>query len=843
LTIWKKAISAATSAALLASLLATAVAPAAFASITQTSAGNVAQGTTSANTATFLFTEKSKAALDVGVSGWMYVTILDHAGGNTVSWAGTPVVSAPDSLGVSVSISGAPIGNILGIRITGHDNDNIETIAISGLKVKASSAAAPGDLQATLSDSATGSIWQAFYSAATNASGKLVGAVGVGSSGFSIALDTNSPCSFTATATVGNPLVIAGSNPENITSASIAALSSGIQAVTVVSPVTTVNHLANDVVTQATGTCTGLSSTLAMGAPATVVEAVDYYGVSNPTVYPGESNADAADLVANEPSYGFLAKGTTLTFTIATGGVVFSGLPSLSGLAGSAVLSSDRKSVVVTITTASLVDFTSGTTLGNIHYDVAASVPGGTYVEVGLALSGGLLVVGSPATNAVVFRGINASAPTPTVYIGENSQATGLVTLTEQAAGFFQSGTGNNNVIEVCDTGVHYDFTFAPWAKVTAGDLKLREGSVVSPDNIVEGTQSGDCYTWTVWTGSTAASTIVIGNSTFASGPIVNVHTDQAPGIVALNVYSGNDSVYTSGRIATVGFAVAAYRNQVAVTALSQPLIPAGAKTKAGAIQVAETANGQLKRWEHICVEVLPRVSNELFQDTYLQALTTADLPIVTATGGLVVGPVSMSDYDCDSFGRQVGVTALYVGTHAVSFHFDILQQSTSGTGKAVIDNLNLITTADAPNGPVLFNVYGFGGEPTHLEFQATVSNAKIGVAPKLSVGAVSALGLNPTSGYTASTPKTQALGKYVTWKFTGGTALAGQRVNVLVAKKVGGAWTGPVYLKSAWADANGIVTVSMKSASAAAVNVRVQWPGNANYAVSTSKALGAYWK
>ena len=82
-----------------------------------------------------------------------------------------------------------------------------------------------------------------------------------------------------------------------------------------------------------------------------------------------------------------------------------------------------------------------------------------------------------------------------------------------------------------------------------------------------------------------------------------------------------------------------------------------------------------------------------------------------------------------------------------------------------------------------------------------------------------------------------------MTWKFTGGTALAGQRVNVLVAMKVNGAWGGPKYYVSRVADANGIVTFWWTSKTAAAVNVRVQWPGSATYGVSTSKALGAYFQ
>ena len=82
-----------------------------------------------------------------------------------------------------------------------------------------------------------------------------------------------------------------------------------------------------------------------------------------------------------------------------------------------------------------------------------------------------------------------------------------------------------------------------------------------------------------------------------------------------------------------------------------------------------------------------------------------------------------------------------------------------------------------------------------------------------------------------------------MTWKFTGGTALAGQRVNVMVAKKVGGVWGGPKYLKSAWADANGIVTFAWNPKMLRAINVRVQWPGSTTYGVSTSPARGAYWQ
>lgn len=114
---------------------------------------------------------------------------------------------------------------------------------------------------------------------------------------------------------------------------------------------------------------------------------------------------------------------------------------------------------------------------------------------------------------------------------------------------------------------------------------------------------------------------------------------------------------------------------------------------------------------------------------------------------------------------------------------------------------------------------------------------------PPLAISSSSALGFAPRSGYTAKTPKVQRLRGYVTWTFDGGPALAGQRVNVLLARKGAAAWGAPTYLKSAWADAAGVVTFSMRSLTAAAVNLRVQWPGGAAYGVSTSPALGAYWR
>jgi hypothetical protein len=117
------------------------------------------------------------------------------------------------------------------------------------------------------------------------------------------------------------------------------------------------------------------------------------------------------------------------------------------------------------------------------------------------------------------------------------------------------------------------------------------------------------------------------------------------------------------------------------------------------------------------------------------------------------------------------------------------------------------------------------------------------GTLPKLTIAVVSAPGKMPATGYTTTTPKTAKIGAYVTWRFGGGSTLAGLRVNVLIARKVNGVWGNPVYYKSLWADQYGVVRFPYKSSSAAAINVRVQWPGSTTWGVSTSKALGAYWQ
>jgi hypothetical protein len=166
----------------------------------------------------------------------------------------------------------------------------------------------------------------------------------------------------------------------------------------------------------------------------------------------------------------------------------------------------------------------------------------------------------------------------------------------------------------------------------------------------------------------------------------------------------------------------------------------------------------------------------------------------------------------------------------------------TSGTYRTVVNGVASFYGCSINASSSNYYTLGATSSPS---WTAAVSGAfyVTGTRPALAISASSALGLNPTSGYTTATPKYTTVGKYITWHFMGGSALAGQRVNVMVATRVGGVWGLPKYLKSAWANSSGIVTFARSLSSAGAINVRIQWPGSSTYGVSTSKALGAYWK
>ncbi|HZV27103.1 MAG TPA: hypothetical protein VFG00_12535, partial [Acidothermaceae bacterium] len=821
-----KALSVGMSAALLGSLFATVVAPSALAAITVGNAGNVPQGGTSAANVSFTFQEQAANSIATNASGSFTVTILPALPGTgTVSFSGTPsTAGSTGSLGASASVA----GNVLTVSIAGSDTNNVETIFVTGLTITASSNASLGAIRATMGGY-TGSITgAAIFSAGGTATGTI--ASGIGAAATSVIVNvTSAGCNFVNTGVLGAGQLSFATSPESVNITANAA-GPGVGQQTLTIGATASVHNAGEVVSQ-TNSCAA-SNTLA--SPGTVVAALSYSSAGNATVYPGESNSPASNLSLTEPSAGFLAAGSTFTFTILTPGVVFSTAPSVAGTApttgfpfftyngGAAlstpVISSNRLSATVTVNTASTAASTF--TLSNILYDVSASVAGGTFISVGLTTSAAQAVLPPTNTNAVAFRGINASAPSPTVYIGQNNQTAGVITFSEASAGFFTDGIGTStNTFEICPTGVGFAFTLAPVAMVTAGNLVLRNGTVAATaGTAVTGTQNGNCYMWTVWTASTTASTIIIGAApSAATGALINVNVDQAPGAVLAGLYIGSSTLINPLTLAaTVQFATAVYQNSVAVTALSQPAIaPGSADVAVGGISIAETALGQLKAGEQICVEVLPRAGTlPLLQDTFLAASDIADVPVATTSGGLIVGPVNIfSSENCG----QLGGTPT---TYTASFSFTVAQQSTAGTGKLVISNIHYTTTANAALGTVLVRVSGFGGSPTSVDFQSTISNATIGSAAPIT--ALNALGVPPNQGPWTVATKIQSLNKYVTWQFNGGSSQAGKLIQIWVAtKNSSGGWGAFALLTSRLANSAGVATFSWRSSTAKWISVR----------------------
>ena len=833
----KKAISAATSAALLASLLATAVAPSAFAAVTVGSAGNVPVGGTSANNVSFTFTEQAIASL-ANSAGHFTVTIAPAApGAGSVTFTGTPsLAGTPGSLGATASI----VGSVLTVNFTNSDTANIESIFVTGLKIAAATGTTAGAITATLgipatvpNQFATAAAVATAFSAGGTATGTLAAGIGVGAIAAVVNV-TSVGCNFSSAGTLAF-----ATSPESValtTAGALGAPAVGQQALVI--GATASVHNAGEVVSETTG----CAPTVTLASPGTVVSTITYSSAGNATVYPGENNQLGDSLSFVEPSAGFLAAASTFTFKILTPGVVFSTAPTVADnnavmTLSAPVISADRLSATVTVSTASTVAGAT-ITLSGILYDVATTVTSGTFVSVGLTTSAAQSVLPATNTNAVVFFGISATAPSPTVYIGENNQTAGLITFKEASAGFFTDGVGTStNTFSICPNGVGFAFTLAPVAMVVggvaAGNVILRDGSAASTTNIVVGTNiGGGCYRWTVWTSSTTASTIVIGAAPSATaGSLINVTSDQPIGGVLVNLNVGNGLNLTDDILmASVQFATATYRNQVAVTALSQPGIMPGTTGPAGNVQIAETGLGQLKAGETICFQILWQPG--LAQNTFMNSNDTADLPVATASGtGLVIGPVAASRSGCTQETTNTAVPVAYME----SFSFTVLQQSTAGNGKLVISNLQYTVLTGATLGPIQLSVNAFdagnlGG--TIMDFHSTVSNAVIGATSAAAVTtAGSALGATKTGPFSIST-KVAKLGKYVTWKFSAGSALVGKSVQIWVAtKNSAGHWSAFVLKTARTVDVSGNAYFWWKTSSKAWISVRGGYLGTLSVA------------
>jgi len=644
----------------------------------------------------------------------------------------------------------------------------------------------------------------------------------------------------------------------------------GLQTVTI--SATTVVHPANEAVSQANVPVGLLAFPYAVASIGTVTDSVRqdvWTGSGLPgneagsataapaNVFPGEQNNGTLNTYIYERtgSQGFIAKDTVLTFTLDAAGVLFSTSPSVQALdaatggaaAGMTLSSSictisfDRKSCTVKVSAASTT--AAAVVLYNIKVDVDATVAKGTAVAINVT---GVPVAVDYNTVAYVSRVIVGVAATPTIYINYNDQQSGMMSLTESGPGFFQdaSATLGNNVFGLCVQSGE-TFTRAPWAVVATGDLKLLNGLVGATS--VQGTlyNNATCAYWTVYSVSTVASTVDIRGSDSANavlpagslnGPRYSVGSGMTPGATLVDILIGDKTTVLAegGVTSKVSNAVRAFKDSVVVTALSAPTIAKGGPSLAGNIKISETLAGQLKAGDRICLQIQPRASNFNLQDTWFDSSNTNKLPIVTPAGaGLLVGPVSIG-------GEQQCPTGPGGDNRGVA-GFSISQQAVGTLGSLTISNINYITTADAPNGPVLIRVFHItsgGGQPA----STYVNNAVIGAKASIKISATSALGVPPNQGTYSTSTKVAQPNKFITWRFVGGAALAGKTVRIYVALKNSAGGYGPYAdLTGRVADARGNAYFSWRATNTWA-SVRAYFAGDNSYAASWSNVTQGRW-
>jgi hypothetical protein len=796
LTKWKKAISVGLTSTLLASLFTVIAASSVLAGATITSGGSVARGSTTTAGVTITLTENTAACLTaVGVGQ-------------------SPNPAVADDLR-----SAALSGGDLVIQLTGTDTINVEAITVSGLNVSTTAAAALGSVSATLTGPSSG----CFISATVTATGVVSVGIAAGSTSVIVNVDD---CDFVATGGAAGMLSFATS-PETRNITAVAAGPGAFQQ-TLSIQATANNHNLGEVVSQ-TGVpnCNGG----VIGVAATVTGRLDLTGTVGTNVFPGENNQTVnGTVILTTPGAGSttdgLPSGSVVTYTLPAGiqfslppTVVYGG--TITGPATCA-LSFDRNSCSLTTTATSAAGSSITITIPKI--DVASTVALGTAVNVTVTTSPARTVVPASFRIAYVQRTVVGVGGIPTIFINVNDQNTGMLTLTETTAGFFKAGVGENNAFAICFT-TGEQLTRAPWAVVTSGDLQLLSGVVgaASAKGVLYTVGSQSCARWTVYgrASTPVVSTIEIRGADASdvvlpsganNGPRVNVVpgvlSAGTPGPTLVNVLIGQqtDVAVGIGLSTVVQNAVRAFRSDVNVVAVSQPIIPQGGEGLAGNIKITETLAGQFKLGQTICATILPRNATGIFQqrqDTFLKTSNTSDLPNGTTNtaSGLLVSRSSVS-------------------STAVCF---VVNQQASGTlGEITISNLHFTTLGDAPFGNVVVQVTGNTGGGA-VAFEANVSNAKIG---NQNVGkATTRLGATQVGSFTTATKVTKK-GKYVTYRFDFGVAAAGQAVKIWGATKTGNDWSGFSAVTTRVANASGVVYYYIRQNAATWKSYRAQWTG-----------------
>jgi hypothetical protein len=524
---------------------------------------------------------------------------------------------------------------------------------------------------------------------------------------------------------------------------------------------------------------------------------------------------------------GLLQDGDTVTFTINTPGVLFSpdscppGGVSLTGCivgtnitAASPSLGAGRTTLTVTL------DETGGDDAGtegqvsagladsllfNPRYDVALGTPTGTTVDVAVTVSrAGVTIIGSPVTVGVVGFVVAGSTSAPNVQIGQNDQATGMITLTESAAGAI-GFTSPNGFIKVClQSGEQWSVGRFFWAVVTAGDLKLNvAGLAATQGKMAIDPSNPSCLEIQVYTISTVASTIEIRDGSTSApaasgptaGPRVNVPNASQPGPVYVDVYADSSDAGLTGQVGdNIVIAVRVFSNTPIVTVSGQPTVTRGGLGQAiGNIIITEGAPNQFATLGDF--EICPVNPSGAFTTAYsFSSPVGVNAPVVT-TNSAVSGTIAFYDATDPDLGPGC-------------LDINVTDSGLAGLGVITISNLKLDTTADAAFGNVFIRVVDDGLDLLNQ----IVSPAKVGTG--IAGTATTRLGVTQIGAFTTST-KVAKTGKYVTYRFDFGAGAAGAPVQIWGATKTGNDWSAFSVVTTRTANASGVVYYYIRQNSA----------------------------
>ena len=301
------------------------------------------------------FTEETKTSFGQTSSGQIWVDVTDKNGAAAgITLGGTLVVTAPGYAGVTASVDGANVNRLI-IKSSGPwDNGLLESLSVSGITVKITSAVPVGALKATVAN-AVGDLAIGGWAPSTTIT-KVTGTLANAYSAGATAVIVNLTSKFDATCgnfvAGGNNLIFTNGATDSVAGVAISAVAgAGATPQTLTVAALGQAHAQGEVVSQTLAASCVVTSALpySLSSPGSVVAGVKMAAVSAPTVLPGENNQwVGAATLTESPGQKVIGVGT-ITFKLA--GALFSKSPTVDVFGTNSVcsISFDRTSCTVNV--------------------------------------------------------------------------------------------------------------------------------------------------------------------------------------------------------------------------------------------------------------------------------------------------------------------------------------------------------------------------------------------------------------------------------------------------------------------------------------------------------------